>query len=125
MNQARVYRCDAVVDFLEDDHPFYPALANEEESFSIWKAAAQDTLGEENVVLADPTMGAEDFSFFLQSVPGAYVFVGMKNETAGAVHRPHTAQFVVNEDVLPLGAALFATVAERCARLKVSKPEVS
>ena len=44
-------------------------------------------------------------------MPGAFTFLGIRNETAGSVHSLHTARFVLDETVLPRGAALHAAVA--------------
>ena len=60
----------------------------------------------------EPTLGGEDFSFYGQAgVPAAFVFLGIRNETAGAVHGVHTPQFTLDEEVLQTGAAYLASLA--------------
>ena len=60
----------------------------------------------------EPTLGGKDFSFYGQAgVPAAFVFLGIRNETAGAVHGVHTPQFTLDEDVLQTGAAYLASLA--------------
>jgi len=56
-------------------------------------------------------MGSEDFSFMLEQVPGAYINIG-NGDTVGSnpVHNP---SYNFNDDALPLGSALFATLIER------------
>ena len=44
-------------------------------------------------------------------MPGAFTFLGIRNEDAGSVHGLHTARFQMDEAQMPLGAALHATVA--------------
>jgi metal-dependent amidase/aminoacylase/carboxypeptidase family protein len=65
-------------------------------------------------------MGGEDFAYVLERVPGCLVALGVRNEAAGAVFGVHHPKFVVDEDALPIGAALhvafaFRTVAELSA----------
>ena len=45
------------------------------------------------------------------AVPGAFTFLGIRNEEAGSVHGLHTPRFQMDEAQMPLGAALHATVA--------------
>lgn len=42
-----------------------------------------------------------------------FFFIGMKNETCGSVQASHTSLFTIDENVLPLGAAMHAAIAER------------
>ena len=56
--------------------------------------------------------GGEDFSFYGQAgVPAAFVFLGIRNESAGSVHGVHTPQFTLDEEVLQTGAAYLASLA--------------
>ena len=62
-----------------------------------------------------PIMGAEDFSYVLEKVPGAMFFLGVSHEgqdwrSCCGIHSP---RMVVDEAVLPFGAALLAGCAER------------
>jgi IAA-amino acid hydrolase len=56
-------------------------------------------------------MPAEDFSFFTRALPSTFLFIGIKNETAGSVHNLHNNRFKADEEVLPVGAALHASLA--------------
>jgi len=58
-------------------------------------------------------MPAEDFGFFGRAVPASFMFIGMRNESVGSVHNLHNPLFVLDEGVLPLGAALHASLALR------------
>ncbi len=58
-----------------------------------------------------PTMGAEDFSFYLQKIPGAFLALGIYNDEKGIVHPHHHPKFDVDEDVLYLGTAMEVALA--------------
>jgi hippurate hydrolase len=58
-----------------------------------------------------PTMGGEDFAFMLEKKPGAYLMLGGgRGENDPAVHHP---KFDFNDEILPVGASWFATLAEQ------------
>jgi amidohydrolase len=50
-----------------------------------------------------PTMGAEDFAYFAQRVPGVHVRLGIRSERAGSTYPGHSAQFRIDESALPVG----------------------
>lgn len=60
---------------------------------------------------AETSMGGEDFSFIAQKVPASYTFLGIRNEQLGSVWPLHSPHFTLDEDVLPIGASLFAGLA--------------
>ncbi len=63
----------------------------------------------------DPTMGGEDFAYFAQRVPGLLIRLGVRSESAGAVHPGHSALFRIDEAALPMGVetlVLFALFAQ-------------
>ncbi|EFJ30802.1 hypothetical protein SELMODRAFT_409459 [Selaginella moellendorffii] len=116
--QAEVYRCSAEVSFME---PSYPATVIDEEAYQLVRDVASDMLGGSNVFVAEASMKGEDFAFYLQQVPGAYIYLGIRNETLGSVHPNHTPHFTVDEESLPLGAALLTAVANEFLRRKTSE----
>ena len=71
-----------------------------------------------------PLMGSEDFAFFAEVIPGYFFFLGMKNETQGRFESEHSPYFRVNEDALPYGAALHASLATTYILEKQSKPNL-
>jgi amidohydrolase len=87
----------------------YPATVNSPEHASFAADVAASLVGEDRIVREmAPSMGAEDFSFMLQVKPGAYLRLG---QGGGAfLHNP---RYDFNDEVLPLGAALFAGLVER------------
>jgi len=82
-------------------HGYPPVVNNVELSEKFVRyLRANTTLPVERYV---PTMGAEDFAYFAQRVPGVQVRLGIAGEAAGAVHPAHGAQFRLDEDALPVG----------------------
>ena len=89
----------------------YPATINSENEAHFAADVAAALVGETNVVRQlPPSMGAEDFSFMLQVKPGAYLRLGQGGEGSCFLHN---SRYDFNDDVLPLGAALFASLVEQ------------
>jgi len=89
----------------------YPATVNQPQAAHYAAEVAAELVGDGAVVRdLPPSMGAEDFAFMLRAVPGAYMRLGHGN--AGGCYL-HTSRYDFNDAVLPLGAALYARLAER------------
>jgi hippurate hydrolase len=90
----------------------YPATVNEEESTAMAARAARAVVGEARTrPMPQPTMGGEDFSFMLNVRPGAYLFLGGgRGPEEAMVHHP---LYDFNDEILPIGASWFATLAEQ------------
>jgi len=90
----------------------YPATVNEPASTDLAADAARAVQGESRVVhMPKPTMGGEDFSFMLEVKDGAYLMLGGGRGADDAnVHHP---KYDFNDDILPIGASWWATLAER------------
>ena len=56
-------------------------------------------------------MGSEDFSFMLEACPGAYIFLGAKDETHP--HSVHHPEYDFNDEILSTGASLWAHLVEQ------------
>ena len=94
----------------------YPATLNTESEARFAGDVAESLVGAENLVRdLEPSMGAEDFSFMLQSKPGAYLRLGQGNGSGGAAL--HSSRYDFNDEVLPLGAALHAGLVEQAMPL--------
>lgn len=111
--QSVVQKCNATVNFHVDDKPFYPVTVNNKVLYHHFQNVATDMLGPTNIIEMQPIMGSEDFSFFAEAIPGLFYYVGMKNETWGPSKSGHSPYFKLNEDALPYGAALHASLATR------------
>ncbi|KAL5545773.1 hypothetical protein UlMin_005460 [Ulmus minor] len=110
--QASVQRCNAVVDFMEKTPLPYPVVSNDEALYEHAKKVGEALLGEQNVQLEKVTMGAEDFGFYSQKIPATAIFViGIKNESLKSGQGLHSPLFFIDEEALPIGAALNTAVA--------------
>jgi amidohydrolase len=89
----------------------YPATVNTEDEALFAGDVAETIVGAGNVVRnMEPSMGAEDFSFMLQSKPGAYMRIGQGGEGSCFLHN---SRYDFNDDILSLGSALHASLAEQ------------
>jgi amidohydrolase len=91
----------------------YPALVNDPEMARLVAEACSEGIGKENVELLKPSMGGEDFAYYLQKVPGAFFRLGIRNEALGIVHPFHSTLFELDEAVLPLGVEMFVRIVGR------------
>jgi len=91
----------------------YPATVNDAQLLPEFEAASTAVVGAGGNALMAPTMGAEDFSYYALRVPGMIGRLGVRSEALGFVHPLHHPRFDLDEDALPLGAALLAEVATR------------
>ena len=89
----------------------FPAVINEEKMTELVVKVAQGLLGEDKVFQMKPLMGSEDFSYYLHRIPGTFVFLGAENKEKGIIYPLHHPRYDVDEDILPVGAALHAAVA--------------
>ncbi|CAN1730157.1 IAA-amino acid hydrolase ILR1-like 6, partial [Linum perenne] len=111
--QATVFRCTATVNFFEGESRIYPPTVNDDRMYEHVRKVAMDLLGPANFRVVPPMMGAEDFSFYSAVVPAAFYYIGIQNETLGSTHTGHSPHFMIDEDVLHVGAATHAAIAER------------
>jgi hippurate hydrolase len=90
----------------------YPATINTAAEAQFAGDVAAELVGEDNVTRnMEPSMGAEDFSFMLQARPGAYLRIGQGLGEGNCFL--HNTRYDFNDAILPLGAALFAGLAEK------------
>ncbi len=73
--------------------------------------AVVSMLGEEGITSYQGTLSGEDFSEYMKTVPGVFVFVGCHNEKCGATHPQHSCYYNVDESVLVKGAMVAARYA--------------
>lgn len=94
----------------------YPATVNSHDEALFGAEVATELVGAERVIRdLDPSMGAEDFAFMLERRPGAYFRIGQGGAESGCfLHNP---RYDFNDEILPLGAALFVRLAERALPL--------
>ena len=86
----------------------YPTVDNEPIiTEAAWKLADQ-YMGSENVEETELRMGAEDFGYYSQVIPGCFFRLGVRNESKDAIHNVHTPVFKVDEDAIAHGVGMMA-----------------
>jgi amidohydrolase len=88
----------------------YPATVNDGQMADVVRAAGRDALGAGKVIEIDtPTMGAEDFSMYLEHAPGAFFRLGTGDGSGkqGAAHSPY---FDFNDKAIPVGVKMFVSI---------------
>ena len=89
----------------------YPPTFNSAAEAALCRTVAARIVGEGNVVTdRPPSMGSEDFAYFLNERPGCYVWIGNGTGEGGCMlHNPH---YDFNDDILTLGASYWVRLAE-------------
>lgn len=108
---ARAFRAEAI---MESEGAGYPPLSNDIAMGEFAQACARVQFGEDRVLPVNhPYMTAEDFAYYLQAVPGAFIFLG--NDTPDAADPPslHSPRFVFNDEAIPVGMEMLAGAATR------------
>lgn len=91
-----------------------PVLLNDAEMTDLVRRAAVDMLGAERVTeVRRPSMGSEDFAYYVRVVPGTMFRLGIRNEAAGMVHPLHHPEFAADERAIPVGASVMLAAARR------------
>ena len=89
-----------------------PVLVSDDNVMDIIKSIAINVVGENNVIDAKKSsMGAEDFSYFAQKIPSAFIWIGAKNDKKGFVNLMHNPRFDFDEDALIVGVKMFCSFA--------------
>jgi hippurate hydrolase len=87
----------------------YPLTINSDITSAL--KAAEDTVGKESLIENfEASFGAEDFSYFLQSIPGCYAWVGSR-VLGEDIHTLHSSQYDFNDEVIKVGASYFYNIA--------------
>ncbi len=90
----------------------YPPLVNAEEANLVLRAAAQSLYGASVLSpVRTPSMGGEDFAHYVNAVPGAMFWLGVRNEAIGAIHGLHHPSFKADETALKTGISVMAKAA--------------
>lgn len=106
-NICAAFRCKAEVTY----HRNLPPTVNTPEMALLGSEVGREIFGKENVEETIPTLGGEDFAWYLQNVPGAFFFIGVRDEAKGTSWPHHHSHFAIDEDVLYKGAAFEASCA--------------
>ncbi len=102
--QAKSYQADVQFDWSVG----YPATINNKQVYELARDVAIAGFGADSFEELDvPMMGSEDFSFLLEAVPGAYIFLG-NGDSSGL----HTSRYDFNDEILERGAGFFHLLAK-------------
>jgi len=96
----------------------YPATVNHVAETDFARRVLGEVVGAQNVLDFRPTMGAEDFSYFLEAIPGCYFLIGNgdgEHREGGHGLGPcmlHNPSYDFNDDLIPLGGSAWVRIAE-------------
>jgi len=107
------------MDYRFDFEYGYPVLLNDLKMSKLVADACSKGIGEDSVEVLKPSMGGEDFAYYLQKVPGAFFRLGIRNEAKGIIHSYHSNLFNIDEEVLPLGVEMFVRIIDKYLDLKI------
>lgn len=88
----------------------YPTVYNNEALNSLAKKIALDFMGGTNVEETEIRMGAEDFGFYSQLLPGCFFRLGTANQNKGIIAGVHTPKFNIDESAIETGIGIMATL---------------
>jgi len=90
----------------------YPVLVNHPEMTALARQAAVDVLGADKVEQMEPSMGGEDFAYYLERVPGTFARLGARAHDDAAPYGLHTSRLMVDESCIAVGVAYYIQVVQ-------------
>jgi amidohydrolase len=87
----------------------YPVLINDKKATEFVRQKAIELLGKSKVFEAKPVMGAEDFAYYLQKVPGCFIWLGAGRKNSK--YDIHSSKFTIDENAMKYGSSLLAYLA--------------
>ena len=90
----------------------YPVLINHPQATELARGTIAQMFGKQSIFeIKKPLMGAEDFAYYLEKVPGTFLRLGIKNPKKDAIYPWHHPKFTVDEDAIKIGASILTGVA--------------
>ena len=86
----------------------YPSVYNNEALTESSKRKAEEYMGKTNVEETESRMGAEDFGYYTQHIPGCFYRLGVMNKEKGIVSGVHTPTFNIDEGAIEIGMGMMA-----------------
>ena len=86
----------------------YPTVDNDPALTEIGWQLANTYMGKEHVSETEMRMGAEDFGYYTQVIPGCFYRLGVRNKEKGIIHNVHTPQFNIDERAIETGMGMMA-----------------
>lgn len=92
-----------------------PPVVNDEAMAKLVSDCAREIVGDDKVIdkVKSPNMGGEDFAYYLEKAPGAFIFLSSANPEKKTDIAHHNPKFNVDEDVFWIGSALFVRIIEK------------
>lgn len=100
----------ATYKFLYD--PGYPVLINDAAMTEVGRQAALAILEPEQVQAMQPSMGGEDFAYYLEKVPGTFARLGARKPGAESAFGLHTSRLLIDEEAIAVGVAYYLSVVQ-------------
>ncbi len=89
-----------------------PEVLNDNAMVDLIVSEAQELLGSENCIdLQDPVMGGEDFGFYLEKIPGAFIRLGTCSDEKESCYSQHNSRFNVDDNALEYGMKVLTATA--------------
>ncbi|MBS4044387.1 MAG: amidohydrolase [Chitinophagaceae bacterium] len=89
----------------------YPTVDSEPMLTEHCSILASEFMGENNIEETELRMGAEDFGYYTQKIPGCFFRLGVRNESLGIMHNVHTPQFNIDENAIEIGMGIMSWLA--------------
>jgi hippurate hydrolase len=86
----------------------YPVVNNDENLYPVARARAEEYAGKENILETEVRMGAEDFGYYTQEIPGCFYRLGVMNKAKGIISSVHTPTFNIDESAIETGMGMMA-----------------
>jgi len=86
----------------------YPVVNNDVLLYPVARTKAEEYAGRENILETEVRMGAEDFGYYTQEIPGCFYRLGVMNEGKGITSSVHTPTFNIDESAIETGMGMMA-----------------
>ncbi|MBW2395464.1 MAG: amidohydrolase [Deltaproteobacteria bacterium] len=106
---ARAHGTEAQVEIMVG----YPVTTNDSRAARLMLDVAREVTGGSAIEMPQPVMGAEDFSYVLNEIPGAMGFLGVRPKGEGPAAPCHSNRMLLDEDGMVYGTAFHAAMAMR------------
>ncbi len=100
---------NAVLDYTR----LLPSTSNDPKMAAFAREVIATIIPRKKIVSPNPSMGGEDFAYFLEKVPGAFIFLGAGNKEKGAVWPHHHPKFRLDEDAFVTGVEVLVRIVEK------------
>ncbi|MHB1708059.1 MAG: M20 metallopeptidase family protein [Thermoplasmataceae archaeon] len=95
-----IYKCGGTFEYKFG----YPALLNNPDVAHLVESTAVELLGKEKVINVDPSMGGEDFAYYLRQIPGCFYRLGVGNKEKAITAAQHSKTYRIDEAALVVGS---------------------